>query len=125
MLLSADIGEGLFFAGQSHVAIKVIAAPFEHEIITSNPIEIMNMQKAQPVPTATITETTVKTEPYVTQEPINSSVQPENKPEVQPSPTQQAPIQNTDQPNVSQPIPEQPVVKPPPQDTNQSIPPTQ
>ncbi|HZJ18519.1 MAG TPA: DUF87 domain-containing protein, partial [Patescibacteria group bacterium] len=26
LLLSADIGEGLFFAGQSHVAIKVIAA---------------------------------------------------------------------------------------------------
>jgi len=42
LLLSADIGEGLFFAGQSHVAIKVIAAPFEHTIITSNPQEILN-----------------------------------------------------------------------------------
>src|SRR6478672_9594154 len=39
LLLSANIGEGLFFAGQSHVAIKVMAAPFEHEIITSNPAE--------------------------------------------------------------------------------------
>ena len=44
LLLSADIGEGLFFAGQSHVAIKVIAAPFEHTLITSNPQEILKMQ---------------------------------------------------------------------------------
>ncbi len=59
LLLSADIGEGLFFAGQSHVAIKVIAAPFEHTIITSNPQEILKMQeqaeKTQP-PTETLTE---------------------------------------------------------------------
>jgi hypothetical protein len=38
--LSANVGEGLFFAGQSHVAIQVIAAPFEHDMITSNPAEI-------------------------------------------------------------------------------------
>jgi len=45
LLLSADIGEGLFFAGQSHVAMKVIAAPFEHTLITSNPQEILNMRE--------------------------------------------------------------------------------
>lgn len=45
MLLSAGIGEGLFFAGQSHVGIKVLAAPFEHETITSNPQEILEHQK--------------------------------------------------------------------------------
>lgn len=44
LLLSADVGEGLFFAGQSHVAMKVIAAPFEHTIITSNPQEILKRQ---------------------------------------------------------------------------------
>lgn len=41
LLLSAGIGEGLFFAGQNHVAMKVLAAPFEHELITSNPAELM------------------------------------------------------------------------------------
>lgn len=46
LLLSADIGEGLFFAGQNHVAIKVVAAPFEHEIITSNPEELQKQAKA-------------------------------------------------------------------------------
>jgi len=53
LLLAADIGEGLFFAGQNHVAIKVIAAPFEHQIITSNPEELVkkNVEKAsQPPP---------------------------------------------------------------------------
>jgi len=44
LLLSADVGEGLFFAGQSHVVMKVIAAPFEHTIITSNPQELANQQ---------------------------------------------------------------------------------
>lgn len=46
LLLSSGIGEGLFFAGQSHVAMKVIAAPFEHEIITSNPEELLKRQQA-------------------------------------------------------------------------------
>lgn len=46
LLLSAGLGEGLFFAGQNHVGIKVIAASFEHEIITSNPQELMQRQTA-------------------------------------------------------------------------------
>ncbi|HSA84477.1 MAG TPA: DUF87 domain-containing protein [Patescibacteria group bacterium] len=45
LLLSADVGEGLFFAGQNHVAIKVFAAPFEHELITSNPKEVLEQRE--------------------------------------------------------------------------------
>lgn len=45
LLLSADVGEGLFFAGQNHVAMKVFAAPFEHELITSNPQELLKKQQ--------------------------------------------------------------------------------
>lgn len=48
LLLSVGVGEGLFFAGQSHVGIKSIAAPFEHEIVTSNPQEIMEKQTIIP-----------------------------------------------------------------------------
>ena len=47
LLLSANVGEGLFFAGQNHVAMQVVAAPFEHETITSNPQEIMDQAKAE------------------------------------------------------------------------------
>ena len=45
LLLSSDVGEGLFFAGQNHVAMKVFAAPFEHELITSNPQELLKRQQ--------------------------------------------------------------------------------
>lgn len=45
MLLSSSVGSGLFFAGQNHVAIQIVAAPFENAIITSNPEELQQMQK--------------------------------------------------------------------------------
>jgi hypothetical protein len=45
LLLSADKGEGIFFAGQNHVAIRVIASPSEHKLITSNPEEVMRMKQ--------------------------------------------------------------------------------
>lgn len=51
LLLSASIGEGLFFAGQSHVAMRVLAAPFEHTLITSNPAELAQRQEAAQSPT--------------------------------------------------------------------------
>ena len=47
MLLSAAVGEGLFFAGQNHVAIRVISSPDEHALATSKPSEILERQKAQ------------------------------------------------------------------------------
>jgi len=45
LLLSADIGEGLFFAGSNHVAIKVVASQTEHRLITSKPQEVVAMAK--------------------------------------------------------------------------------
>lgn len=56
LLLSAEVGEGLFFAGQSHVAIQIVAAPHEHGLITSNPQEILNKQEAAVAATQTTTE---------------------------------------------------------------------
>lgn len=34
LLLSADVGEGLFFAGPNHIAIRVQASPDEHLLLT-------------------------------------------------------------------------------------------
>ena len=45
LLLTANVGEGLFFAGQSHVAMQIIAAPFEHNMITSNPQELEQIRE--------------------------------------------------------------------------------
>ena len=44
-LLSAGVGEGLFFAGSNHVAMKVKASEAEHMLITTNPQEVMQMEK--------------------------------------------------------------------------------
>ena len=44
LLLETEIGEGIFFAGQKHVAIKVVASPAEHEMITTAPEEIARRQ---------------------------------------------------------------------------------
>ena len=40
LLVSADVGEGVFFAGQNHVALRVVASPEEHEVITTDPREV-------------------------------------------------------------------------------------
>lgn len=46
LLLTAEVGEALFFAGQNHVAMKVVASPEEHDLITTNPQETLDRQKA-------------------------------------------------------------------------------
>lgn len=47
LLLSADVGEGLFFAGSSHVAVRVVASPEEYELVTTTPAELLEQQAAQ------------------------------------------------------------------------------
>ena len=44
LLLESEVGEGLFFAGLNHVAIKVVASYTEHQLITTNPQEIMKLK---------------------------------------------------------------------------------
>lgn len=41
LLLASDVGEGIFFAGANHVAIRVVASDEEHKLITSNPAEVV------------------------------------------------------------------------------------
>ncbi len=41
LLLSAEIGKGLFFAGPAHVAIRIVASPDEHQLATTKPEEIL------------------------------------------------------------------------------------
>lgn len=41
LLLESDVGEGIFFAGLKHVAIKIIASYTEDQIITSDPSQLL------------------------------------------------------------------------------------
>jgi len=45
LLLTADKGQGLFFAGQNHVAIEIISSDEEHQLISSNPEDVLNKRK--------------------------------------------------------------------------------
>ncbi len=47
LLLESGVGEGIFFAGLKHVAIKVIASYTEDQIITSDPSQILQIKNAR------------------------------------------------------------------------------
>lgn len=47
LLLEAEVGEGLFFAGLKHVAIKVVASYSEDQVITSDPKQLLEIEEAK------------------------------------------------------------------------------
>jgi len=47
MLLEGAVGEGIFFAGTKHVAIKVVASYTEDQIITSDPAQLLEIEEAK------------------------------------------------------------------------------
>jgi len=47
LLLEGSVGEGIFFAGLKHAAIKVIASYTEDQLITSNPEQLMQIEQAK------------------------------------------------------------------------------
>ncbi len=46
-LLEARVGFGLFFIGQNHVGIRIVASYAEDQIITSDPRQILEVEKAK------------------------------------------------------------------------------
>jgi hypothetical protein len=47
LLLESGVGEGIFFVGLKHVAIKIIASYTEDQIITSDPSQLMQIRQAR------------------------------------------------------------------------------
>ena len=47
LLLESGVGEGIFFAGVKHAAIRVIASYTEDQIITSDPSQLLAIKKAK------------------------------------------------------------------------------
>ena len=47
LLLESDVGEGIFFVGLKHVAIKIIASYTEDQIITSDPSQLLTIKRAK------------------------------------------------------------------------------
>ncbi len=47
LLLECGLGEGIFFAGNKHVAIKVVASYTEDQLITSDPRQLLEIEEAK------------------------------------------------------------------------------
>jgi hypothetical protein len=47
LLLESDVGEGMFFVGLKHVALKIVASYTEDQIITTNPAQVLSIQQAK------------------------------------------------------------------------------
>jgi len=50
LLLETPVGEGLFFAGTKHVAIRVMSSYTEDQIITTSPEELLKIKQAKEKP---------------------------------------------------------------------------
>lgn len=57
LLLESEVGEGIFFAGLKHAAIKIIASYTEDQIITSDPAQLLLIKKAKEEFSASHTQT--------------------------------------------------------------------
>lgn len=47
LLLESGVGEGIFFAGTKHAAIKVVASYTEDQLITSDPRQLLEIEEAK------------------------------------------------------------------------------
>jgi conjugal transfer ATP-binding protein TraC len=47
LLLESDVGEGMFFVGLKHVAMKIVSSYTEDQIITTNPQQLMAIKEAK------------------------------------------------------------------------------
>ena len=47
LLLECGVGEGIFFAGNKHVAIKIVASYSEDQLITSDPRQLLEQEEAK------------------------------------------------------------------------------
>ena len=47
LLIESSVGEGIFFAGLKHVALKIIASYTEDQIITSDPAQVLSIRNSK------------------------------------------------------------------------------
>ncbi len=120
LLLAADVGEGIFFAGPNHVALRIVASEMEHELITSKPEEVLAKRQAtaaHPTPppaSAPSVAPQPSPQPHVVpvlveeEKPVINSTPPVSTPQ------QQTPIPVISQPSTTNTLPptDEPILKP-------------
>lgn len=133
-LLTAQVGEGLLFAGQNHITAQFLASNFEYQIITSKPQDIMDEeQKAKSGAQEFIDkqESSSSQPAQETQTPLPANPIPETPPQ---NPTGLAPEGAVVNPTnaqapiaaapISQPVIPEPIITSPIAQPAQAVPPT-
>lgn len=93
-LLTAQVGEGLLFAGQNHVTAQFVSSQFEYDLITSKPQDILDQQdEKSPPPAPTTPKPQALDGRQITQQPQASSTTATVTP-----PIKQTPVQSTTTP---------------------------
>jgi type IV secretory pathway VirB4 component len=81
LLLGAGQGEGLFFAGSNHVSIRVVASEAEHNLITTNPAELLKLRERGLISGKAIVDDAAKLRtPQGPQNQPGAADQPQQKP---------------------------------------------
>ncbi|HVT00699.1 MAG TPA: ATP-binding protein [Patescibacteria group bacterium] len=111
-LVTAQVGEGLLFAGQNHITAAFVASSSEYDLITSKPQDIMDAQNnSAPVNEPIDVQST---EIPIPTAPIQNPAQPQNQPidnseikvvSTNPTPVMPQPIPQTTNPTLTQTAP--------------------
>ncbi|MCU0660120.1 MAG: DUF87 domain-containing protein [Candidatus Pacebacteria bacterium] len=86
LLLESAVGEGIFFAGLKHVAIKIIASYTEDQIITSDPSQVLAIKRAKEEFEASETQreqAIVSETEIVRAQPFETTIAPKTIPETE------------------------------------------
>lgn len=76
LLMASDVGEGIFFAGSSHVALRVVASDREHALITTNPEEVLRKRQEMGLQTYNMPGSPAARVPQTPQRPVPAYAQP-------------------------------------------------
>lgn len=100
LLLNSEVGQGLLFAGNKHIAIQIVASPEEEKIITTNPEEVMQNEKDKKAAKEKVETPALKTP----REPKTEQVQEKPKaakPAAEPAPAKQPATTKLEAPEIS------------------------
>lgn len=71
LLLECGVGEGIFFAGSKHAAIKVVASYTEDQLITTDPRQLLEIEEAKKEFAASLNDNPPAGQPTATAEKID------------------------------------------------------
>ncbi len=92
-LLTAQVGEGLLFAGQNHVTAQFVASQFEYDLVTSKPQDTIQPEPS-PTPPPAPEAPPAPEEPSLPIQPSSTEI-PTFQPNLSPAPTQIPPVPQT------------------------------